>query len=83
MTEKQYLARDTAKEHSDSAKPDIFGAVTQLFSLSNRLCILRADERRTLYSTALLSAEHLFVRASSLASCKQFSRFTQFIYIKI
>lgn len=83
MTAMQYLANETAKERSESAKPVTPGAVTQPFSLSNRPCILRADDRRASYSTALLSAEHLLVRASSLASCKQFSRCAQFIYINI
>jgi len=77
-----HLAKEIAKERSDSAKPVTLGAVTQLFSLSNKPCILKADNRRASYSTALLSAEHLFVRASSLASCKQFSRCAQFIFIK-
>lgn len=79
----RYLDNERAKARSESAKPDMPGAVTQLFSLSNRVCNLRADERRASYSTALLSAEHLLVRASSLASCKQFSSCTQFIYSKI
>jgi hypothetical protein len=78
-----HLAKERARERSDSAKPVMPGAVTQLFSLSNKPCILKADDRRASYSTALLSDEHLFVRASSLASCKQFSRCAQFIYIKM
>ena len=79
LESQEYLAKERAKERNVSAKlatPTC--AVTQLRNLSNRLCILKALVRRALYSEALRSAAHRFARASSLASCRQFSKCTQF-----
>lgn len=70
-----YLAKDCAKVCNESAKAATPpGGLIQLRSLSKRPRIFKADARSALYSEALRSAAQRWVWASSLASCKQFSK---------
>lgn len=74
-----YLAKEWARARKDSENPTTPPEETQLLNLSKRLRIFTAEARNALYSEALLSAAQRWVWASSLASCRQFSKWAQFI----